>query len=346
MTLTELRLTSNLETEISALGIDQFNTDNQLNLDLVNISNNAAYLDTSIDFAVEHNSFSSSRSLKVGNVNSDDELDAVIDQFFDDFVTDNFNSDGSFDDLSDISFDELDTDQTIDNSLSYTIKDSNDRSEITVTMIVDVADTAVNLVGSNDNDVLSGNSGDDTLSGLDGDDVIYGGAGDDSITSGNGNDLIQGGDDNDALFGNNNNDLILGDNGNDSLSGNGGNDLLVGGNGENLLNGGAGEDTLLGDRHSDTLNGGSDDDVLIGAGGNNTLNGGSGSDIFVIDTSIGSNTIEDFELGIDSIGLIVGLTPSMFTFSGSNIVFENRVLATLTGVETSELSDADFVNLI
>ena len=68
-----------------------------------------------------------------------------------------------------------------------------------------------NLIGSQYNDMLTGDVRANTLSGGDGSDTLYGG---------DGNDNLYGGTGNDALYG---------DNGNDTLDGGLGNDVLVGG---------------------------------------------------------------------------------------------------------------------
>ena len=91
------------------------------------------------------------------------------------------------------------------------------------------------LIGSGNNDVLTGDSGANTLFGGDGGDSLNGGggvdvlegeAGNDTINGGDGNDIINGGDGNDALYGDNNNDTVSGGAGNDTINGGSGNDVL------------------------------------------------------------------------------------------------------------------------
>ena len=71
----------------------------------------------------------------------------------------------------------------------------------------------------------------------------------------------------------------------------------------------------------------------------NEINGGNGKDTFVIAPGQGMDIIEDFNN--DSIGLTDGLTFSDLTFSGSNILLGEEILATLTDIDTI-ISAADF----
>ena len=56
-----------------------------------------------------------------------------------------------------------------------------------------------------------------------------------------------------------------------------------------------------------------------------------------------TDTITDFELGTDFIGLADGLSFNDLTFAGNRIDFGSETLAVLTGVNTSDLTAADFV---
>src|SRR4028118_1175018 len=134
-----------------------------------------------------------------------------------------------------------------------------------------------------------------------------------------------GGSDNDSLIGNAGNDTLIGGNGNDSLIGNAGNDTLIGGNGTDFLVGSAG------------------DDLLDGGNGDDTLRGGLGEDIFVFAAGEGIDTITDFSLGTDKIGLTGGLTFGDLSFWGNEILMGSEVLAVLTGVNTNTLTASNFV---
>jgi Ca2+-binding RTX toxin-like protein len=150
----------------------------------------------------------------------------------------------------------------------------------------------------------------------------------------------------DLLDGTSGNDIFRGDNGQDTLNGFAGDDLLDGGNGKDTLNGGVGNDTLLGGNGEDVLVGGDGNDLLIGGNSPDTLTGGIGSDIFAIAKNGGNDTITDFSLGQgDRIGLSEGLTFGELAFQGNNILRGTEVLATLTGFDTTALTQANFVTV-
>ena len=145
-----------------------------------------------------------------------------------------------------------------------------------------------------------------------------------------------GGSGNDTLTGTEGNDLLNGRRGNDSLIGNAGNDTLIGGNGKDFLVGSAGDDLLDGGNGTDTLTGGLDND---------TLTGGNRQDIFVFATLEGIDTINDFQLESDKIGLTEGLTFGNLSFAGNEILMGSDVLAVLTGVNTNTLTASNFVTV-
>ncbi|WEX00469.1 retention module-containing protein [Pseudomonas nitroreducens] len=117
-----------------------------------------------------------------------------------------------------------------------------------------------------------------------------------STTASNNNDLLHGLDGSDTLSGGNGHDIIYGGTSNDTLNGGNGNDSLYGGAGNDTLNGDAGNDLLVGNEGNDILNGGAGDDILIGGKGSDTLTGGSGADTFLWRAGdTGSATITDFK---------------------------------------------------
>ncbi|WP_333205583.1 calcium-binding protein [Microcoleus sp. B5-D4] len=77
-------------------------------------------------------------------------------------------------------------------------------------------------LGTNDSDVISGDSGSDR---------IFAGSGDDIVQANRGDDAIDGGDGNDTLRGGKGQDLLIGGNGDDFLCGDFGSDTLIGGSG-------------------------------------------------------------------------------------------------------------------
>lgn len=82
------------------------------------------------------------------------------------------------------------------------------------------------VIGSDNNDTLSGGVGPDIFRGGGGDDIISGGEGNNSLYGGDGNDTLSGGD------------------GDDNLYGGAGDDLFFAGDGLDFVDGGTGSDTL------------------------------------------------------------------------------------------------------
>ncbi|MEH2167033.1 MAG: Ig-like domain-containing protein [Nostoc sp.] len=126
------------------------------------------------------------------------------------------------------------------------------------------------------------------------------------------------------------------DNSSDVINGQGGDDRINGKSGNDLLRGGAGNDNLIG---------GTGDDILVGGTGNDTLTGGSGNDQFIYQSlSDISDTITDFCKGADLIGLSGGLTFNQLSFAGNKIIVTatDEILATLTGINTTTLTVANF----
>ena len=189
-------------------------------------------------------------------------------------------------------------------------------------------DDSINIIsGTNKSDNLVGTDGADEIEGLNGKDTLDGGAG---------NDTLIGGNKKDSLIGGAGDDSLVGDNSQDTLDGGIGNDTLLGGNSEDLLVGGDGDDSLVGDNSQDTLDGGI---------GNDTLTGGAGRDIFILRSGEGEDTIADFDLGKDRLGLGEGLEFEALTFSGNTIEMGEEVLATFNGVNTEDFTDNDFLTL-
>jgi Ca2+-binding RTX toxin-like protein len=147
--------------------------------------------------------------------------------------------------------------------------------------------------GSN-NDTVFGGAGIDTIVAESGDDFVYGGADNDSISGGSGRDNLEGNEGNDTINGEADDDGLAGQEGDDSLVGEDGNDRLYGWLGNDTLTGGAGNDTLYG---------GSEKDRLIGGSGADIFN--FGSDFVTGDafSSLGLDTIVDFQSGVDKIQL-------------------------------------------
>ncbi len=195
--------------------------------------------------------------------------------------------------------------------------------------------------GTANQDSLLGTAQDDTILGFGANDSLNGGAGNDSLVGGTGADKLNGNAGNDTLNGGNQQDNLKGGNGNDSLVGGAGNDRLMGDAGADKLNGSAG---------NDTLNGGNQQDTLIGGLGIDRLSGGTGADIFVLEVNSGKDIIQDFEDGIDLFKLPNGSSVNDFTITmnnnGTNSLIKDNdqnILAILTGIDYSLISEADFI---
>jgi len=185
-----------------------------------------------------------------------------------------------------------------------------------------------------------GTSSDDELVGTEADETIIAGAGNDTVAGGNGNDTI---------FGGNGDDVLRGDfNSRSSNNTLGGDDVIYGGAGSDRIGGKAGNDSLFGQNGDDQIWGDAGDDLLRGGLGNDTLfgdngSGGDGSDTFILAAGEGTDTIGDFEVGEDFIGLADGLTFGQLsvTQEGNNTVisFGDETLAILNQVQAETLID-------
>lgn len=185
--------------------------------------------------------------------------------------------------------------------------------------------TAGNLLGFDNSNSTAPDSGTPTR------DVINGGSTDDTINGLGGNDTLDGGD------------------GNDRLSGGGGNDTLKGGAGRDTLLGLGSNDVLSGEVGNDRLEGGNGKDKLFGGPGSDRLFGGSGRDIFVLERGAGRDRIEDFQNGVDRLGLTPGLRFPRLTIQrkGQNTLIRlgNDPLALLVDVSANQITRADFVSV-
>ncbi|WP_413162069.1 DUF4347 domain-containing protein [Capilliphycus salinus ALCB114379] len=194
--------------------------------------------------------------------------------------------------------------------------------------------------------VISLSELDDTGVGSDLDDILFGNRG------------------NDRLSGEGSLDLIYGQSGADGLSGEVGDDVLFGGQGDDQIRGDAGNDIIYGDKDSDRLWGGEGNDQLFGDFGNDrlvgdqgadTLTGGLGNDAFVIGFGTGGNTIENADIIVDFtdtqdvIELISPLTFEQLNITSSStgtviqVQSTGEFLAVLPGINPSLLDEQDFV---
>ena len=192
--------------------------------------------------------------------------------------------------------------------------------------------------GGHESDELVGGATNEIFYGLAGNDVIAGGLGNDEIFGGDGDDLLRGDrnqrksggpvDGDDIIYGGDGNDRIGGKGGDDKLYGEDGNDQMWGDAGDDLLWGGLGDDTLTGDNDSDDS---------------------GGVDIFVLAIGDGFDTVRDFRLGEDLIGLFGALSFGQLSISdnqdGALISFQDEALAILNGVEANGLVESSFISV-
>jgi Ca2+-binding RTX toxin-like protein len=192
------------------------------------------------------------------------------------------------------------------------------------------------LTGDTQNNVLIGGTGNDVLKGWSGADTLIGGLGNDSYFVENADDVIiehlnEGTDsvssrvtysliegiENLTLTG------VLAINGTGNVQAN----ILTGNAAANQLNGGAGKDTLIGKAGNDTLNGGSGNDTLNGGAGNDTLDGGGGANVL---TGGRGNDIFSFTVRTTSKVSIDKITD--YNVADDTIQLENSVFKALTKI--------------
>lgn len=195
-------------------------------------------------------------------------------------------------------------------------------------------------IGTPRDDILTGGAGRDALIGLSGNDLLDGGAGKDLLDGGNGHDELYGGKGKDTLLGGTGFDLLIGGCGPDALDGGPGGDVLFGGNSPDILTGGPGRDVFV--------------LALPGGGGNH---GGGGHTSVLQAPAIDheeedhgeADVITDFRPGVDALALAGGLTFNSLAFEGESILVaghngeEAKLLAVLSGVDTSRLMRGDFL---
>ncbi|MEB3220111.1 MAG: glycerophosphodiester phosphodiesterase family protein [Nostocales cyanobacterium 94392] len=168
--------------------------------------------------------------------------------------------------------------------------------------------------------------------------ILFAGAGADEV------DLAFGGGSNNRVNGGSGNDIIYVSS-RDRVFGTGGNDEFdaTESMGNNRMSGGEGDDTFYLGKDDRALGGAGDDKFFVQFGGDNILSGGQGTDQFwIVNTEIAesANTIIDFEMGTDVIGILgsasLGIDASTLNVTEVNgnteIAFAGETLAMLNGV--------------
>lgn len=172
-----------------------------------------------------------------------------------------------------------------------------------------------NVIGSDFDDTMTGDSvnnrfflgqGDDFAVGGGGNDSLFGGAGIDTLEGGLGSDRLYGEDGDDILNGQDGIDILDGGAGNDTIFGEAGNDKFYGRDGNDTLNGGDGLDFMFGQEGNDTLIGGADRDYMYGGDGDDRIQGDSGDDLIYgndgVDTAVFSGNLADYIITVRANG--------------------------------------------
>ncbi|NJR14847.1 MAG: DUF839 domain-containing protein [Calothrix sp. CSU_2_0] len=196
--------------------------------------------------------------------------------------------------------------------------------------------------------VTGATSGGDTVEagiseGFDGvNDIVFTGAGNDIVDSVIGGALASGnridtGSGADTIFVANN-DRAFGGSGDDTFEATDASGYRA--------SGAAGDDDFFLGSNGRALGGDGSDRFFVGTGGGNLLSGGGGADQFWIangELPQAANTVLDFQAGSDVLGFQgVSFGFADLTRTGNTIAFAGNAIATLTGVDTSSLTAANF----
>ena len=201
------------------------------------------------------------------------------------------------------------------------------------------------------NNIIRAGSGNDTIISGPGNDVIDAGNGNNDIRAGEGVNQITAGSGNDVIYGGASRDVIFSGAGNDQIFAAEGANTIDAGSGNDKIYAGAGDDLIYGGLGDDTISAADGNNTIYGGAGQNTITGGSGRDLFVLAFG-GSNTINQFNLGKDLLGLSGGLSFGQLaiakkskngeSFTEVSIAGTSNVLAILKGVKASSLTSAAF----
>ena len=194
------------------------------------------------------------------------------------------------------------------------------------------------LTGNGLDNMLHGSADNDTLFGNSGTDALDGGAGNDLLLGGTDNDTMSGGIGNDIYWLNEIGDIIVENSGEGTDAVN----VFVSGYtlAPNVDDGwlvAPGGGTLTGNGLANMLNGSAGADLLNGAGGNDTLNGYGGNDTFVFAGAFGSDFVNNFHQGEDTIE---------FQVAGVSDFDDLVITDTATGTVISTTVATDTVTLV
>ncbi len=236
-----------------------------------------------------------------------------------------------------------------------------------------------NVVGTDFNDYLAGDSHANVLRGRGGADQLRGGSANDILIGGAGGDILFGQDGDDMLTGGDGADLIDGGAGEDwaryddaagsievrlfaneasdgdflrdieNVAGGAFDDLLSGNSLANRIIGGGGNDQLRGGSAEDILIGGTGADVILGQAGNDRLFGEAGMDVFVHAPGDGVDRAEDFATNGDLLNLAAHNIADFAAFQalttdtaeGALVQIDATNAVLLVGVTEAEIGQED-----
>ncbi|PIR39166.1 MAG: hypothetical protein COV35_01210 [Alphaproteobacteria bacterium CG11_big_fil_rev_8_21_14_0_20_39_49] len=183
------------------------------------------------------------------------------------------------------------------------------------------------------NSTLSGGfAGGDTLNGIEN---LTGSDYDDDLLGDYGNNELRGGNGNDYLLGHGGNDIVIGGEGSDIVRGSSGDDILEGGNGNDGLYGDAGNDIIKSGHGSDTVWGGSGNDIFVFEAVSDS-------------TTVGNflTRIKDFEDGIDLIDVSALVVNNDITGFGDLAITNNGTKTTVSANGTDFLFELEGVHAL
>jgi Ca2+-binding RTX toxin-like protein len=130
----------------------------------------------------------------------------------------------------------------VESSITFSVA-----SRANVEHIVLTGAAAINATGNGANNMLRGNSANNTLTGSGGVDVLQGLGGNDALSDSSGNGLLHGGAGTDTMTGNSGRQLFVGGTGNDTVSPSTGADIVAfnKGDGQDIVNASSGTDNVV-----------------------------------------------------------------------------------------------------
>ncbi len=173
----------------------------------------------------------------------------------------------------------------------------------------DVLSGVESLLGSNHDDILTGDAFANILAGADGSDTLNGDIGNDTLHGGVGNDVLDGGIGADVLDGGDGFDIVSYASTFSAVQINLQTGVYSGAaEGDVFSNiegvtGSISADSIVGDDGANILDGYFGVDTIEGGEGNDTITGGAGNDIFRFSGVFGNDVITDFTIGSDTIDL-------------------------------------------